>query len=115
MRKITVDFEAPKIEINGIVFKMRLSDGEIYRAGRRAVTECVQLNVEDPAAVEKAIKNICGTIDDALGIGAMARIADGRPVNINTALKVLNAIIEDCAGRYSPYVQREYLSGGAHE
>ena len=114
MRKISVEIEAPKVEINGIVFEVQASDGDIYRMGRETVAKCMALNVEDADAVRKVIESICETIDYALGKGAVVRIAQGKPININAALKLLNAIVEDCASRYRPYVQNEYLRGGKH-
>jgi hypothetical protein len=113
MRKITVETEAPKIEINGIVFEYRMSDGEIYWMGRDVLAKCVALNISNESAILDALNMICGAIDHVLGNGAMAKIMDGKPVSMNAALKVLNGIIADCNARYTAYLRREYTGGGA--
>lgn len=112
MRKITVETKAPKIEINGIEFQYRMSDGDIYWAGRDVLAKCVALNVDDHAAVADAIGMVCSTIDDVLGRGSMEKIMQGRAVSMSAALKVLNGIIEDCNARYTAYIRREYTGGG---
>ena len=113
MRKITVETEAPKIEINGIEFRYRMSDGEVYWAGRDVLAKCAALDVSNESAILDALNMTCGVIDHILGNGAMAKIMAGKPVNMSTALKVLNGIIEDCNARYTAYLRREYTGGGA--
>ena len=111
MRKITVETEAPKIEINGIEFQYRMGDGEIYWAGFDVLAKCAALNVDDHSAVMYAIGMVCSVIDDAIGPGAMAKIMQGRPVFMHIAIKVLNGIMDDCMSRYSAYIRREYTGG----
>lgn len=108
MQKI-VNVEMPKIEIGGMEFELRMSDGDVYAAGRDVVAECAHLQTGDPWAVRIVIERICGVIDEALGSGAMAKIAQGKPVSLAFALKVFNGIVESCAARYSNYIRREYL------
>lgn len=112
MRKITVETELPKIEINGIEFQYRRSDGEIYWIGRDVLAKCAALDVSNEGAIIEALNLICMAIDDVLGIGTMQKIMDGKPVGMSTALKVLNGIIEDCNARYTAYIRREYTGGG---
>lgn len=111
MRKITVETEAPKIEINGIEFQYRMGDGEISWMGRDVLAKCVTLNVDDHAAVADAIGMVCSMIDDVLGHVSMEKIMQGRPVSMNAALKVLNGILADCNSRYAAYIRREYTGG----
>ena len=112
MRKITVETELPKIEINGIEFQYRMGDGEIYWAGRDVLAKCAALDVSNEGAIIAALNMICMVIDDILGIGAMQKIMGGKPVGMGAALKVLNGIIEDCNARYTAYLRREYTGGG---
>lgn len=114
MRKIIVDTEAAKIEINGIVFEYRMSDGEIYWIGRDVPAKCAALDVSNEGVIIDALNMICGAIDQILGNGAMAKIMGGKPVSMSAALKVLNGIIEDCNARYTAYIRREYTGGGKH-
>ena len=112
MRKIVASAAMPKVELDGMAFEVRMSDGDVYAAGRGVVAECAQLRVDDPWAVRIAIERICGVIDSALGDGAMLKIAQGKPVSLAFALKVFNAIVESCAARYQAYIRQEYLPAG---
>ncbi len=109
MRKLAFDSKMPKIEIGGMMFELRMSDGDVYAAGRDVVAECAHLQTGNPWAVRAVIERICGMIDEALGSGAMAKIAQGKPVSLAFALKVFNGIVESCSARYSNYIRREYL------
>lgn len=113
MRKITVETDAPKIEINGIVFEYRMSDGEVYWAGRDVLAKCATLDVSNEGAIIDALNMICSAIDSILGKGAMQKIMGDKPVGMSAALKVLNSVIEDCNARYTAYIRREYTGGGA--
>lgn len=112
MRKITVETDAPKIEINGIVFEYRMSDGEVYWTGRDVLAKCAALDVSSEGAIIDALNMICSAIDSILGKGAMQKIMGDKPVGMSAALKVLNGIIDDCNARYTAYIQREYTGGG---
>lgn len=114
MRKITVETDAPKIEINGIVFEYRMSDGEVYWAGRYVLAKCAALDISNEGAIIDALNMICMVIDDILGRNAMSKIMNGKPVSMSAALKVLNGILEDCNARYTAYIRREYTGGGKH-
>lgn len=114
MRKITVETEAPKIEINGIEFQYRMGDGDIYWAGRDVLAKCAALDVSNEGAIIDALNMICGVIDDILGGGAMLKIMGGKPVSMSAAMKIFNGIIEDCNARYTAYIRREYTGGGKH-
>ena len=107
--------ETPRIEISGKAFEIRQSDGEIYHSGREVLAKCLKLDVSNPDAVLKVLKEICGVIDDALGAGAMKQIVGDAPVSLPLALKVLNAIVQTCGDRYAEYIRREYLGGKRHE
>lgn len=101
--------EMPGIEIEGMTFELRMSDGDVYAAGRRVLEDCARLRVIDEFAVKDMIWRICGLIDDALGDGAMAKIAGGRAVTLMFALSVLNVIVQTCAARYQEYIRHEYI------
>lgn len=107
--------ETPKIEICGKIFEIRQSDGEIYHSGREVLAKCLRLDVSNPDAVLKVLKEICSAIDDALGAGAMKQIVGDAPVSLPAALKVLNAIIKECGERYARYIRGEYLGGKRNE
>ena len=114
MRKIVVDTELPKIEINGIKFQYRMGDGSVYWAGRDVLAKCAALDISNESAIIDALNMICAVIDDILGRGAMQKIMGEKPVSMSTALKVLNGILEDCNARYTAYLRREYTGGGKH-
>lgn len=112
MKKISISNERTSIEINGTKYDVRQSDGEVYHNGRNILLKCLTLKANDSEAVLSAIKEICGTIDDALGAGAMEQIAGDTPVSLPFALKVLNAVLSECGERYTEYINSEYLGGG---
>ena len=101
--------EAPRITIGSMEFEMRMSDGDVYAAGRRILADCVQLCVSDEYAVCDMIRSICALLDDVLGEGAMAKIAGGRAVTLPFALKTFNVVMQTCAARYREYIRHEYL------
>lgn len=114
MRKITVETELPKIEINGIEFQYRMGDGEIYWAGRDVLAKCAALDISNEGAIIDALNMICAAIDDILGRGTIQKIMNGKPVSMSAALKIMNGILEDCNARYTAYLRREYTGGGKH-
>lgn len=115
MSKIKAGVYAAKIEIDGKVFELNQSDGDIYHNGRKVLAQCLRLNTGDSDAVLKVLQDVCGVIDSALGTGAVKKIVGDKPVTLPMALKILNTIIETCGGRYAAYIQREYTGGKRNE
>ena len=99
------------VQILGQPFELRMPDGEIYAQGRRVIAQCMALDVRDENAARVLIERICTVTDEALGRGAMAKIAQGRVVTLPFALKIFNELIGGCAARYKTYLKREYLGG----
>lgn len=109
MKKITVSFENPKIEINGRVFELRRSYEDII-ADRNAVLRlCAAMDTGNAEDVRNTIKMICETIDGILGAGAMLLLADGKPVSIGAAMKIMSGIVETAREAYNGYISSEYL------
>lgn len=102
----------PQIKIDGEVFEVRRSDGEIYHTGRRALARCLTLDTRNEEMILNALHEICGVIDWALGEGAVKRIVGDTPVSLAKALKILNAVLSECWARYAGYIQKEYIGGG---
>lgn len=111
MKKVMVYPEAPKIIIGGMEFEQKMSDGEIYAAGRAVLADCLKLDVTDECAVLNVLQDVCGAIDDALGAGSMKKIVGDKAVTLPMALKVINEIIRTCGERYAAYIRREYTGG----
>jgi len=115
MKKNMAYGDASKIIVDGIEFEVKMSDGDVYAAGRAVLAECLKLDVTDECTVLNVLQNLCGFIDDALGAGAMKRIVGETPVSLPMALKILNEIIKTCSDRYAAYIRGEYLGGGRDE
>lgn len=115
MRKAVVCADTPKIIIGGMEFEQKMSDGEIYAAGRAVLADCLKLDVTDECAVLNVLRNLCGFIDETLGAGSMKKIVGDKAVTLPMALKVINEIIRTCGERYAAYIRREYTGGKRNE
>lgn len=100
------------VQIDGKTFETRASDGEIYHDGVQILNKCLSLRASDADAILRVLRQICDTIDRALGSGTVKSIVGDAPVSLPKALKILNALIAACAESYFGYIQREYLGGG---
>lgn len=113
MKKINVNNERTSVEINGVKYDVRQSDGDVYHAGRKILFQCLNLRADDSGTILAALRDICVVIDDALGAGAMKKIVGDTPVTFPLALKILNVILSECGAKYADYINAEYL--GAKE
>lgn len=109
MKNVIVSFDAPKVSINGMEFECMLSPMELQGKCRKYMTQLFDMDVEDETQIRDTIAAACDIVDDALGGGAMVKIAAGKPVSLPAALKVLNAIISATGSDYREYVRREYM------
>lgn len=110
MRKLTIPFHQPQIEINGIVFDLLKSDGDIYMDALEINQKFSSLDTSKEEAVLDALKEVFGYIDQILGAGAMKQISGGRPVGLHDALNAMLLIAKEAAASYSDYVAEEYES-----
>lgn len=108
MQKLTFDFAPQQIEINGIVFDIRVSDAEIIQTALDTAEEFKALATDDPAAVLAAVARCQSYIDAMLGEGALASIANGRPVNLVSAIKIMTEIALTVVSTYNQKIEDDY-------
>lgn len=108
MKSLHIEFDQPQIEINGHVFDLLKSDGDILADAQEIQRRCTALDRNDADAVLAAIKEICGYVDTILGEGAMQIISGGKPVSINKSIEVMLVIAQAAAETYQDYLTEEY-------
>ena len=111
MKGVIVRFDAPKVRINGAEYDVQMDQMEMHAKSRRYMAQVVNLNVHSEDAIRDCIAAGCALVDDALGEGAMAKIAAGKPISLNKAVQVLNAIVDAVNDAYSDYVSKTYGGG----
>lgn len=110
MRKLTISFPNPQIEVNGIVFDLLKSDGDIYMDALEINRKFSSMDTENEATVLDALKEVFGYVEQILGPGAMKKISGGRPVGLRDALNAMMCIAKEAAASYSDYIADEYDS-----
>ncbi|MEA5017048.1 MAG: hypothetical protein VB099_21075 [Candidatus Limiplasma sp.] len=103
MKEITYQFEpVPKLSVNGHVFELQMSDGDIFDRAMKISEKYIKLNKDSSVKqIMKAVRECADIIDEILGPGAMAAIAQGRPVGVKDSLKLMNRIVTEAAGSYT--------------
>lgn len=103
MKKITIEFQpAPSLEVNGHTFELQMSDADIFDRAMLVQGKMRKMNAETPVKqIVKTIRECAAWIDEILGEGAMLKIANGKPVRMTDALKVMNAVAEAAAESYA--------------
>lgn len=108
MQKLHFDFEQPQLEVNGIVFDVLKSDGDIMLDALELQERCKDINTNDPEAVKSAIRAAADCIDGILGEGALKKISGGRPVNLQKSIDVMVAVARAAAESMNDYMAAEY-------
>ena len=108
MKKLTISFEQPKIEINGYVFDLLKSDGDIMQDAILLKEKYVSLDTKDAKAVVALARESANYIDEILGAGALKKISGGCPVSIMKTIEVMTQIAAAAADSYAEYVSHEY-------
>lgn len=113
IRKLTLPVEVPQIEINGIVFDLKMSDLEIYdkaqklfgkyqtKYGQKSVTD---FPIDEVIADAKEAERF---MNDMLGKGAAFKISGGNPVGFSELLQWISVISTDAAAHYQELVVHE--------
>lgn len=102
MKQITLRHEQPQISIDGMVFDLRMSDYDIVKRCQDIFTRFkdyakTKHNVDEIISDLTSIRN---TVDDILGEGAMAKLAQGKPVGIALAIEWVAAIAQAMSEEY---------------
>lgn len=108
MRSLTIDFDVPKIEINGIVFELQKSDADVMKDAILLANKYRRTDLSTEDAVLEALGTICGYVDTILGEGAMKKISGGRPIGVNKALECMTLIAREAARSYSDTIAEDY-------
>lgn len=108
MKSLTIEFNQPQIEINGIVFDLLKSDADIFEDAMKIVEKYKALDVTDETAVLDAIRTMVGYVDTILGPGAMKQISGGRPVGIVKAQECMIIIARAAADSYETSIREKY-------
>jgi hypothetical protein len=108
MKQITLRHEQPQISIDGIVFDLQMSDYDIIKRCQEIFTkfkgyEKSKHSVDEIIADLTAIRS---TIDAMLGDGAMAKLAQGKPVGIALAIEWVAAIAQALSEEYAENAAR---------
>lgn len=111
MKGVIVKFETPQVTVNGRTFDCLISPMELHAKCRGYMAQMMQINPGDEDQVRGIIAAGCEIVDEALGSGAMAKIANGQPVSLPGAVAVLNAIMDAVNAAYRGYIRREYTGG----
>ena len=111
MKGVIVRFDAPRVTINGAEYQILISPMELLAACSRYLSRIAEVNPADEAQVRCIIMDGCDIAEEALGAGAMAKIAAGAPVSLPGVMKVLNAAMDAANRAYHGYVRRNYGGG----
>ncbi|MDY4007491.1 MAG: hypothetical protein SOY94_01330 [Candidatus Limiplasma sp.] len=110
MRKITLEpVSCPKLEINGNVFELKMSDIDIMTMADEMRAKYAELAQQKASSTDvlNAAKEVAGCIDKVLGKGAVQKICKGKPVSIATAMKWLTQIAEAAMEEYASELERK--------
>lgn len=110
MRNIQVTFDAgAQIQINGKVYTVRRSAYEVRAVGIETTLAALQLQDGDVDGITAFLRTCVKRVDELLGDGAMAEIADGNPVSVTKCIQLINEISAACSEGYNEYAENEYL------
>ncbi len=105
MKEIALQYEMPKIKINGMVFDLQMSEYDVVCLTISAI-EKYQDRVDYDAATEEILAGLGelnGMIDAVLGEGAVERLADGRPVGLRLITSWLTSILKAICEEFTEY------------
>ncbi|MDO4541496.1 MAG: hypothetical protein Q4C00_01520 [Bacillota bacterium] len=108
MKKLTIEFEQPQIEVNGIVFDLQKSDGDIFQKAMDIEKKYEDLNADNEEEVLAALREVTAYIDEMLGSGAMAKISGGKPIGMVKSIEVMSLIAQACYETYNEKIVEEY-------
>lgn len=118
MKELNFDFEVKQIKVNGHVFDAHKSDIDIisvcneilkdYEANAKLYTPNT---AEGREKITSMIFKIRDFIDEMLGEGALRTIADGKPVSLIMALKVMQEVAATISEEYQEDIQADHPFG----
>ena len=108
MRKVSISFDAPQIEVNGIVFDLHKSDGDIFTDALKIVKRYEAMDMNDPDNAIAAMEEISGYVDTILGEGAMKKISGGKEVGMRKAIECMIIIANAALSEYAGEIADKY-------
>lgn len=87
MRELVLTNRIAKIKINGSVYDILMSDYEITEMADAVREKCKDIKASHTKAVAEAAQFVADCIERMIGDGAVAAIADGKPVGVCTLLE----------------------------
>ena len=109
MRKLTLNVpEREKIEINGEVFEIFMTDIDILNRSAELQLKYNDVKKDDAQSVKSAINDIIALIDGILGDGAGYKISRGNPVSAKVAIEWLTAICTEINSIGEDYITEKY-------
>jgi hypothetical protein len=110
MKSLQFDLpEYKRIEINGHVFDILMSDIDVLRKADCLKETYQNLKGEDgPEKIKDAILAIVYFIDEMLGAGAIKTIFKSRPVGLALALDVMTQICQAVVSEYQNDITEKY-------
>ena len=101
--------DAPKLVVNGNIFELQISDHELMAMSANLQKKYRSMNAETPNdEVLAAVAEVVEGIDRILGEGAVAKIANGKPVSIVTAVRWLRLITQEAMEAYAEELAAQY-------
>lgn len=110
MRELTLkNHEAPKLKVNNHVFELQMSDHELMFMSSNLQKKYQAINKNTPdEEILAAVEDVAAGIDKILGAGAMAKISDGKPVSLVTAIQWLKLITQEAMECYADELAASY-------
>lgn len=108
MKEITLRHEQPQISIDGMVFDLQMSDYDIIKRCNEIFTKYRDYE-KSKHSVDEIIADLTtirSTIDAMLGDGAMAKLAQGKPVGIALVIEWVAAIAQALSEEYAENATR---------
>ena len=103
MKEITLRHEQPQIRIDGLLFNLQMSDYDIIKRCNEIFTKYRDYD-KSKHSVDEIIADLTtirSTIDAMLGDGAMAKLAQDKPVGIALAIEWVATIAKALSEEYA--------------
>ena len=103
------EIDVPKLKVNGHIFELNMSDYEVMNMSNALQKKYKDLgSATDRDVILGAVKEVVDGIDKILGEGAVAKISNGKPVSIATAMRWLRVITQEAMEVYADELARSY-------
>lgn len=108
MKNHEINFDSPKVMINGKVYPILQSDVDVMESALeiQKVTENIDIANQDD--IIRAIIMIRDWADKVLGKDALMKISEGMPVGLIQAMAVVTAVMDEVSESYESRVMKDY-------